>query len=99
MKAEQADGVPACRAMIERLKSGKTKANFFEGMGCNGGCVGGPKRMIGMEEGKKNVDHYSDRAEYKTPLENPFVLELLTRLGFQTVEEFLEKSDLLVRKL
>lgn len=97
VKAEQADGVPACRAMIERLKKGETTANFFEGMGCNGGCVGGPRRIIPMEEGKENVDHYGDRAEYKTPLENPFVLELLTRLGFHTVEEFLEKSDLLVR--
>ena len=97
VQAEQADGVPACREMIERLKKGETTANFFEGMGCKGGCVGGPKRMIPVEEGKKNVDTYSDRAEYKTPLENPFVLELLTRLGFHTVEEFLEKSDLLVR--
>ena len=99
VQAEQADGVPACREMIERLKKGETTANFFEGMGCKGGCVGGPKRMIPVEEGKKNVDTYSDRAEYKTPLENPFVLELLTRLGFHTVEEFLEKSDLLVRDL
>ncbi len=99
VKAEQADGVPACRAMIERLKNGETTANFFEGMGCNGGCVGGPRRIISPEEGKRNVDHYSDRAEYKTPLENPFVLELLTRLGFHTIDEFLEKSDLLVREL
>ena len=98
VKAEQADGVPACREMIERIKQGKTTANFFEGMGCRGGCVGGPKRMITVEEGERNVDNYSDRAEYKTPLENPFVLELLTRLGFHTVEEFLEKSDLLVRE-
>ena len=97
VKAEQADGVPACREMIERIKQGMTTANFFEGMGCRGGCVGGPKRMITVEEGERNVDNYSDRAEYKTPLENPFVLELLTRLGFHTVEEFLEKSDLLVR--
>lgn len=98
VKAEQADGVLACRAMIERLKKGETSANFFEGMGCNGGCVGGPKRIIDVEEGKKNVNVYSDRAEYKTPLENPFVMELLSRLDFHTVEEFLEKSDLLVRE-
>ena len=50
------------------------------------------------DEGKENVNAYSERAEYKTPLENPFVLELLSRLGFDTVEEFLEKSDLLVRE-
>lgn len=96
--AEQADGVPACRAMIERIKKGETKANFFEGMGCNGGCVGGPKIIIDKDTGKKNVDRYGEEAEYKTPLENPFVLELLSRLGFHTIEEFLEKSDILVRK-
>ena len=67
-------------------------------MGCGGGCVGGPKRIIPVDEGKENVNAYSKRAEYKTPLENPFVLELLSRLGFDTVEEFLQKSDLLVRE-
>lgn len=98
VRAKQADGVPACREMIERLQKGEIRANFFEGMGCNGGCVGGPKRIIPVEEGKENVDAYNERAEYKTPLENPFVLELLARLGFHTVEEFLEKSELLVRE-
>lgn len=97
VKAKQADGIKACKEMIERLKEGDIAANFFEGMGCNGGCVGGPKRIIPMEEGKENVNIYSERAEYKTPLENPFVLELLERLGFHTVEEFLEKSELLER--
>lgn len=97
VNAEQADGVPACREMIERLRKGETKANFFEGMGCPGGCVGGPKIIIGKEEGRKNVEQYGDKAEYKTPLENPFVPELLARLGYRTIEEFLEKSDILVR--
>ncbi len=98
VRAEQADGVPACREMIERLKRGETKANFFEGMGCRGGCVGGPKIIIDKEEGRKNVERYGEAAEYRTPLENPFVPELLRRLGFHTIEEFLEKSDILVRK-
>lgn len=98
VRAEQADGVPACREMIERLKKGGTKANFFEGMGCVGGCVGGPKILIGKEEGRKNVERYGEAAEYRTPLENPFVQELLSRLGFFTIEEFLEKSELLVRE-
>ncbi|MEY8518878.1 [Fe-Fe] hydrogenase large subunit C-terminal domain-containing protein [Lachnospiraceae bacterium 29-84] len=98
VRAEQADGIPACRAMIERLKQGEVKANFYEGMGCNGGCVGGPKIIIDKDQGKQNVDRYGEAAEYQTPLENPFVLELLERLGFHTIEEFLEKSDILVRE-
>lgn len=97
VRAEQADGVPACRAMIERLKKGETDANFFEGMACNGGCVGGPKVIIDKEEGKQNVNQYGEAAEYKTPLENPYVMELLSRLGFDTIEDFLEKSDIFTR--
>ena len=78
---EQADGVPACKKLIERIQKGETEANFFEGMACNGGCVGGPKIIIKKEEGKERVDAYGDEAQYRTPLENPFVLELLERLG------------------
>ena len=84
--------------MIERLKNGETTANFFEGMACNGGCVGGPKAIVGRDEGRKNIDQYAETADYKTPLENPFVMELLSRLGFKTIDEFLEKSDLFVRE-
>ena len=95
--AEQADGVPACRALIDKIKSGETTANFFEGMACKGGCVGGPKAVIPKEEGKEKVNTYGDAAVYRTPLENPYVMELLARLGFGSVEEFLEKSAILTR--
>lgn len=97
LKAEQADGVKACKELIERIKKGEADANFFEGMACNGGCVGGPKAVIDKETGKKYVNEYGDDALYKTPLENPYVMELLSRLGFGSVEEFLEKSDILTR--
>lgn len=96
--AEQADGVPACREMLKRLEKGKTTANFFEGMGCRGGCVGGPKAILDMDTGKKNVDLYGEEAPYKTPLENPYVMKLMERLGFETIEELLTESDLFVRQ-
>lgn len=97
IKTQQADGIPACREMIENLRSGKIEANFFEGMGCVGGCVGGPKAIIDRNEGKRHVDEYGDNAAYATPLENPYVIELLHRLGFDTVEELLENSDIFTR--
>lgn len=97
VKTRQADGIPACRAMIEELKNGAGGANFFEGMGCVGGCVGGPKAIINREEGRRHVAEYGDSAAYGTPLENPYVLELLHRLGFDTVEALLEKSDIFTR--
>ena len=98
VRTRQADGVPACRAMMEELRKGERSANFFEGMGCVGGCVGGPRAVLDRETGRKNVDRYGQAAEYPTPLDNPYVLELLRRLGFETVDAFLEESDLFLRR-
>lgn len=97
VKTRQASGVPACRAMVQDLKEGKIQANFFEGMGCVGGCVGGPKAIIDREQGKNHVEAYGNSAAYATPLENPYVMELLHRLGFDTVEELLHYSDIFTR--
>ena len=97
VKAEQADGVMACKELIEKIQKGETAGNFFEGMACSGGCVGGPKAIIGKEEGKELVNRYGDEAVYQTPLENPYVKELLQRLGFMDVMDFLENSKLLTR--
>lgn len=95
--AKQADGGKACKALIEQIKNGEIEGNFFEGMACNGGCVGGPKAIISNEEGRKIVNAYGEEAVYKTPLENPFVKELLERLGFTDVKDFIENSELLTR--
>lgn len=94
---QQADGVPACKAMINDLLSGNTTANFFEGMGCVGGCVGGPRVLIPHEEGRIHVEEYGAAAPYPTPIDNPYVIELLHRLGFDTVESLLERSDIFTR--
>lgn len=98
VRAEQADGVPACREMLARLQRKETTANFFEGMGCPGGCVGGPKAILEREAGKEHVDQYGDEAAYKTPLENPYVMKLMKRLGFETVEDLLNDGELFTRK-
>lgn len=93
----QADGVSACKAMINELLAGQTNANFYEGMGCNGGCVGGPKAILPASEGRVHVNEYGDTATYPTPLDNPYVIELLHRLGFDTVESLLEDSEIFTR--
>ncbi len=97
VKARQADGVKACKELIEKIQKGETDGNFFEGMACSGGCVGGPKALIEKEKGKELVNAYGEKASYQTPLENPYVLELLERLGFLDIMDFLNHSDLLTR--
>ncbi len=98
VRTQYADGVPACRAMMEELKNGRATANFFEGMGCVGGCVGGPKAVIDRHRASELVDIYGDQAAFATPLENHYVMELLKRMGIDTVEQLLEHSDIFTRK-
>lgn len=98
IRTQQADGVPGCRALIKQIQKGETNANFFEGMGCRGGCVGGPKRIIDPKEGTKNVNEYGEDATYPTPIDNPYVIELLKRLGFKTVDSLVKQSDIFTRK-
>lgn len=97
IKTRQADGVPALKAMINDIVSGKLEGNFFEGMGCVGGCVGGPRALIPHEEGRENVEEYGNSATYPTPIDNPYVIELLNQLGLDTVESLLENSDIFTR--
>ena len=97
VRTQQADGVPACKAMIQDILSGNTNANFFEGMGCVGGCVGGPKALIPHKEGRIHVEEYGNAAPFQTPIDNPYVIELLHRLNLDTVESLLEKSDIFTR--
>lgn len=98
IRSQQADGVPDCKQMIADLLEGKTNANFFEGMGCVGGCVGGPKSLIDKEEARKKVNTYGEKALYKTPLDNPYVLDLLYRLNFTTLSSLLEDNEFFTRK-
>ncbi len=99
VEAVQADGVAACRQLLADLRDGRIKANFIEGMGCRGGCVGGPKAFLPAEDGRMNADRYGDEAEHKNPLDNPHVPALLNRLGLQTVEELLNDTEIFTRKI
>ncbi len=98
LKAVQADGAQACKALLAEVKSGNIRANFIEGMGCPGGCVGGPRVLIPREEGAAHVDRYGSEAAYETPVDNPYVIELLKRLGFDTIPSLLEGDNMFTRR-
>ncbi len=93
LRAEQGNGIRECKKLLEEIQNGEVRANFLEGMGCPGGCVGGPKRIIEVDKGAENVNNYGNQAIYMTSVDNPFVLELLQRLGYPTIESLLEKED------
>lgn len=98
VRARQADGVPSCRELLNMLREGKIEENFLEGMGCEGGCVGGPKAILSRENGRDNVNHYANEANHLTPIDNPYLLEMLERLGLHSVESLLEETKLFDRR-
>ena len=99
LKSRQANGIPQCKELLNEIKEGKLTANFLEGMGCIGGCVGGPKIIIDREQGREYVNSYGEQAAYKTPVDNPYVIELLKKLGYDTIESLLEHDNMFIRNL
>ncbi|MCL6559002.1 MAG: 4Fe-4S binding protein [Firmicutes bacterium] len=99
IRAVQADGVQECRKLLKDTLEGKIDANFLEGMGCPGGCVGGPKVLIDPGAAREIVNQYGSEAESLTPVDNKFVMELLDRLGIRDVHDFLdgEKARMFIR--
>jgi iron only hydrogenase large subunit-like protein len=97
VRAVQADGTKSCRELLELLTAGEISANYLEGMGCEGGCAGGPKVLVDPARGREAVEQYAEEAACRTPLDNPAVLELLGRLGYETVESLLEEDGIFTR--
>lgn len=83
LKPLKVAGIPQCQQVLEQAKSGSLEANFIEGMACLGGCVGGPGRIISVEQSTAVVNDYGDSSAAATPVENPQVYQLLTRLGLE----------------
>lgn len=96
--AAQADGIIECKNLLKKISDGEIHANFIEGMGCKGGCVGGPKSLLNHIDAAKHVNSYGDEAIYKTPIDNKYVLDMLNRLGFDTIESLLNRDNMFTRK-
>lgn len=92
IRARQADGVQECRKMLKEALEGKVDANFLEGMGCPGGCVGGPMVLIDPVQGRELVNQYGKEAPYPTPVDNKHVMELFKSLGIDDIEDFLDSK-------
>jgi len=75
------DGIPDCQKILDQLSKGEVTANFIEGMACKGGCVGGPGRLIIPAKGTEEVNKYSVAAPVETPVDNPNIYAILTKLG------------------
>ncbi len=97
LRSKQANGMIECKKMLKDILDHKIDANFIEGMGCIGGCIGGPKSLIKVNEATEHINDYCKEALYFTPADNPYVMQLLDRLGFNTLETLLSDDSMFVR--
>ncbi|WP_368489156.1 [Fe-Fe] hydrogenase large subunit C-terminal domain-containing protein [Clostridium sp. BJN0013] len=98
-KPIQANGIKECKDLLNKAEKGEISANFIEGMGCIGGCVGGPKVLIPKEKGKTKIDAFAENSEIKVSIDSKCMDKILELLDINSLEDFknVEKIELLER--
>lgn len=100
-KPIKASGVKECKEILSKALDGKIDGNFIEGMGCTGGCVGGPKALIPTEAGKEELDKLAFNSAIKVPLHSETLDKILEKLDITSIDDFKDndKVSILERKL
>ena len=95
LKSQKVDGVKECRGRLETLHiGGKDIANFIEGMGCKGGCVGGPRTNIDTASATKLVNEFGEESFILTPFDNLNVVKILKQFEIDSIEEITKNEEL-----
>lgn len=96
LRAKQVHGIKACKAILEKLKqTGKEfNCNFIEGMGCEGGCIGGPKTNIPVDYARQLVNQFGEDSLIMTPMDNLNILKILRELGLDDFEDIAENEEI-----
>ncbi len=66
LKALVCDGIDNCRSGLIKASKDDREFNFLEGMGCTGGCIGGPCCLTHEFKDKSEVDKYGLSAKEKS---------------------------------
>jgi iron only hydrogenase large subunit-like protein len=94
LKAKKVDGAKRCKEVLDQLNRGeKLEANFIEGMGCIGGCVGGPRTNIDRGLGRDFVNDYGEESYILTPFDNKNLIKILEQLGVDSLENMMENEE------
>ena len=87
-KSIKAEGVRECKDILNKALTGEIEANFIEGMGCVGGCVGGPKALIPKEQGKVSVDNLAYDSPIKIATHSSTMDSVLEKLNITSLKDF-----------
>lgn len=94
LNAIQANGIKECKAILEKAQNGQVNANFIEGMGCIGGCVGGPKSIIPKEEGREHVNKFAEASDIKVSVDSMCMDKILNKIGINSIEDFKDENKI-----
>lgn len=92
IKPIQGNGIRECREILTNLKNNQLQSNFIEGMGCVGGCVGGPKVIVPKEKGKEALDKFAENSEISISLNNECMNNILKKLSLNSTEDFKDRD-------
>ena len=87
------NGIQECKEGIEKIINKECIATFIEGMGCSGGCIGGPKRLLSVDDGKANIEAYGNSTNMKTPFDNLNAIQILTEMGIKRLDYLGNKEE------
>ncbi|MFV0520157.1 MAG: [Fe-Fe] hydrogenase large subunit C-terminal domain-containing protein, partial [Lachnospirales bacterium] len=93
-KPVQANGIKECKEMLTNLREGKVKATFVEGMGCAGGCVGGPKAIIPVEKATELLTKTANQSAVKVTVNSDVMMQLLKKLGVDSLDDFMDPDKI-----
>lgn len=88
------NGVRECKELLTKTLNGEVKASFIEGMGCIGGCVGGPKANLPLDKGTENVDNFASSSAIKVPMYSSLLTDILAKLNIHSLEDFKDEEKM-----
>ena len=95
LRAKQYHGTKECIEVLDKLSSNQViNANFIEGMGCVGGCVGGPRMGVDYKEATNHVNNFAEDSIIMTPMDNPNILDLLKIFGLNDFSDIVGDNEL-----
>lgn len=77
-----AQGLGECSNKLKTLRLGKTEINFFEGMACLGGCLGGPGKIIDARKSNRFLEQVSQSSEKRDAAANELAVKIKEEIKF-----------------
>lgn len=79
LNSVKTEGVHKCNEVLTLLGKKSVKANYLEGMACEGGCLGGPGTLTDQRVANRLLKDLCCQNKVKQPMDNPVVKEVLGR--------------------